>query len=74
MDSHKRSILKALSYRFMGVIVTSSVAWMFTGKPMIAFGIGLLDSALKFFGYYLHERMWNSIEFGRKKSSDDYSI
>ena len=74
MDSHKRSIVKAFSYRFMGLILTTSVAWFFTGKPMVAFGIALFDGALKFFAYYLHERVWNNIEFGRKKAPEDYVI
>ncbi|NIO42594.1 MAG: DUF2061 domain-containing protein, partial [Burkholderiales bacterium] len=33
MDSHCRSILKAVTYRTCGTFVTILTAWVLTGKP-----------------------------------------
>jgi uncharacterized membrane protein len=38
-----------------------------TGDLKISIGAGLLDSVLKIGLYFLHERIWNHIGFGRAK-------
>jgi len=67
-DSARRSVVKALTYRTGGVIVTSSVAWLATGQVQMAVAIGAADTAVKLALYYLHERAWNRIGFGRARS------
>ncbi len=76
MDSIKRSIAKSVSYRTLGIIVTSTVAWVITHEPILSIGIGVMDTAVKLFAYYAHERIWNNIDFGRKKPppGEDYVI
>ena len=70
MDSHRRSIVKALTYRFLGLLVTSSVAWFITGKVEFAAKIGILDFILKIFSFYIHERLWLRSSFGKLKDPD----
>ncbi len=65
MESRKRAITKALSYRALGTITTASIAWAFTKRVELAVGIGLFDVVFKTGGYYLHERMWNRLSYGR---------
>lgn len=75
MESHKRSIAKALSWRIIAVIITALTAYFFTRDTTIALGIGLADSAIKLFTYYGHERVWNRLDFGRRKEvKEDYRI
>ena len=69
-ETHYRSIIKALSYRLMGTSCTFLVAWLITSQLDDAAGIGLADLALKVAGYYLHERMWLNIHFGRTKAPE----
>ena len=38
--------------------------WL-TGRIDFAISVGLADTFVKFFVYYLHERMWSKIGFGR---------
>jgi uncharacterized membrane protein len=41
----------------------------------LSIGIGFVDAAIKVFVYYSHERMWDRMEFGRrKKVEEDYMI
>jgi len=67
MESHYRSIAKAITWRTGGTIVTFVVAWIFTGSLSLSVGIGLLDSLVKIGAFYIHERLWNRLEFGRLK-------
>ncbi len=74
-ESHKRSLVKAVTWRVIATLVTFLVAYLLTGEIAIAAGIGLVDSAIKFFAYYFHERTWEKIQFGRPKEvPDDYQI
>jgi len=67
MDAHHRSIAKAISYRIIAVLITTIVAWCVTTELRFAAAIGLTDGILKFGVYYLHERAWNRVSFGRAK-------
>lgn len=75
MESHKRSIAKAITWRIIAVIITTSTAYFFTREVALSLGIGMVDSVIKMFTYYGHERLWNRIEFGRREGiSEDYKI
>ena len=73
MESHSRSIVKAVTWRAGGTVVTFFVAWMITGEATLSVGIGLLDSLVKVGAFYLHERMWNRLRFG-KLEPPEYQI
>lgn len=67
METHIRSIAKAVTWRAGGTVVTFVVAWLLTGRFDLAAQIGLLDTTLKMGAYYVHERLWNRLNFGKKK-------
>lgn len=67
MESHKRSIAKTITWRVIATIITTVVAFLFTGELAISFSIGLSDTIIKFFSYYFHERIWNKVDYGRHK-------
>ncbi len=75
MDSHKRSIVKAMTWRLLAALITTLVVYFFTEEAALSLGIGLADSLIKIFTYYGHERFWENIDFGRKKpAKEDYQI
>ena len=49
------------------VMALSFIVLVWTGKPGLSFGVGLLDMLAKIGLYFLHERIWNHISFGRPK-------
>ena len=67
METHKRSIAKAVSWRIIAVIITILTVYFFTKEIALSLGAGLVDSSIKIFAYYGHERMWNKIGFGLKE-------
>jgi len=66
-DSPIRSLAKAISWRITGTIDTFLVSWFVTGQPLIASGIALTEIMTKVFLFWMHERVWNKIDWGRKK-------
>ena len=70
MDSHVRSIVKAISWRVFGTIITTFVAWAITGQAGMGALIGLVDTTIKIGVYYGHERAWNRVNFGRAEPPD----
>ena len=70
MESRRRSLVKSLSWRFLATIITACVAYGVTGEATFAVEIGLLDTCIKFFVYYAHERAWVRIRYGEVKKPD----
>lgn len=64
-EQPKRSIAKSLSWRAIGTLDTIIISWIITGTLTLAFSIGLVELGTKMVLYFLHERMWNSIKWGR---------
>ncbi len=67
MESHFRSIVKAITWRAGGTVVTFAVVWILTRELELAAQIGVLDTAVKLGAFYVHERAWNRLSFGKKK-------
>ncbi len=70
MESHVRTIMKALSWRLIATLITFAVAWFATGKLALAVEIGLADTLIKLGVYYFHERTWIRVKFGTLKKPE----
>ena len=64
-ETHTRSIIKAITWRSGGLVMTVAVAWALTRKVELAASIGLADTLVKLLAYYLHERAWLKLDLGR---------
>jgi len=69
-----RSLAKAISWRATGTLDTIIVAGIITGRIKLAVSIGLVELFTKLCLYYLHERVWNRVHFGKVKVREDYEI
>ena len=67
MESHLRSVFKAVSWRAGGTVVTFVIAWVVLGQIEFAAKIGVLDTLVKIAAFYFHERFWNRFSFGKLK-------
>ena len=61
----KRSLVKTLSWRIIGTIDTTIVAYIITGTVTHAITIGGIELVSKMVLYYFHERGWNKIKWGK---------
>ena len=67
MESRRRSVAKAVSYRLFASVLTTLIAWALTGQASTGVKIGLLDGLTKLFAYFLHERAWARVKYGLPK-------
>lgn len=66
-EKHSRSILKTISWRITATITTFGLVWIFTGQIETAIAVGGIEVFLKMLFYYLHERGWEKLKFGREE-------
>jgi uncharacterized membrane protein len=64
-NSHMRSLIKAISWRFVGSLDTFLLSLLVTGSAKHAVTIASLEAASKIALYYGHERVWRLIRWGR---------
>jgi len=64
-ENVKRSIAKTVSWRIIGTLDTVVVSWLITGTFAFAISIGTIELFTKMILYFFHERIWNSINFGK---------
>jgi len=60
-----RSFIKSLSYRIFGTVTSWAVVYVITGKGSLATLIAIWETTIKVVVYYIHERVWNKISWGR---------
>jgi len=63
-----RSAAKAITWRIIGTVDTFVVSLLITREPVIAASIAGLEIITKVILYYLHERGWNKVNWGRNAS------
>jgi uncharacterized membrane protein len=70
-ESNARSIAKAVSYRVLGSASTALIFYILShGNVTMSLAGGGLDGIVKIGMYFLHERLWNHIDYGRPKSPE----
>jgi uncharacterized membrane protein len=65
-ETHSRSLAKAVSWRTTGSIDTFLVAFLITGSPKMAGSVAVTEILTKILIYYLHERVWACIPWGKR--------
>jgi adenylylsulfate kinase len=64
-EARTRSIIKALTWRFIATTTTMALVYIATRDLEIMGIVGVADVAIKLFFYYMHERAWGRIPWGR---------
>ena len=65
VEKHYRSFVKAVSWRLTGSMDTMIISFLITGRIKWALTISGVELFTKVFLFYVHERVWNKISFGR---------
>lgn len=68
-ETSARSIIKGFTWRLVATFSTIVIAYLITGQTKIALQIGGIEFVAKIAVYYLHERIWLRISFGKKNLS-----
>ena len=66
-DSNTRTFLKTITWRITATATTTILVFLFTGAIDTAIQVGLLELVAKMLFYYLHERGWDKIKWGKEE-------
>jgi uncharacterized membrane protein len=69
METQKRTVVRMLTYRFTAWSFTILWTYMFTGNIANATGFATALHILLSIDYYIHERIWLKIKWGKIESS-----
>lgn len=65
METHSRTLTKAVIWQMMGLAVMLGVGWALTGSFALGGGIALINTLVGFVTYFFYERIWARIGWGR---------
>lgn len=63
-ETHFRSIIKGITWRFIASVTTMAVVFFVTGNLELVAAVGFIDITLKVLFYYTHERVWGRVHWG----------
>jgi uncharacterized membrane protein len=64
-DTSFRSLVKTVSWRITGSTATFLIAFLLTGNLTVAGIIGVTQMISNSILYFMHERIWNKIKWGK---------
>ena len=64
-ERHARSLIKAVTWRITGSLDTFLLTLLVTGAVKIALSVSGFELFTKIGLFWLHERIWNAIGWGR---------
>jgi uncharacterized membrane protein len=66
MDTARRSLVKTISWRLTGSGATFLISYLIAGNFAVAGTIAVIPLVSNTVLYFLHERVWNRIRWGRQ--------
>jgi uncharacterized membrane protein len=63
-DLFRRSVVKAVTYRIVVMILDFATIYLFTGKVRVALGFMVASNVYTTLAYFGHERIWARIKWG----------
>jgi len=67
-ESHARSAAKAISYRILGTVASTMAVFALTGRWGLALSLGSFELLFKIALFWVHERIWDRLPYGRTSS------
>ena len=58
---------KTITFRVCATIGTVLIVFAFTGRLLLSLGVGAVETVVKLILYYVHERVWDKIRWGKPR-------
>jgi adenylylsulfate kinase len=68
-DTVRRSIVKAVTYRVIIICLDLCFVYLLTGSLSIAFWFMVGSNAYTTVAYFIHERVWAKVSWGKDKKN-----
>jgi len=65
LDKKLRSLVKSVTYRIVAFIVLMIITWYATNNLVQTTFISVTFHTIQIFLYYIHERLWERINWGK---------
>ena len=65
-ESSRRSVAKTISWRVTGSLSTFLISFIVSGDFVVAGSIAMVQITVNTVLYFIHERVWNKIKWGRE--------
>jgi uncharacterized membrane protein len=69
IDKPKRSLIKTITWRITGSSATFGISYLISGNFVIAGSIATIQLVTNTVLYFIHERVWDQIKWGRVNQS-----
>lgn len=66
METHKRTIIKMITYRVTAWVFTIFWTYIYTGDALSSTGFATILHVLLTIDYYIHERIWMMVKWGMR--------
>lgn len=66
-EARTRTVVKAVTWRILATLTTITIVFLFTKKIFLSLGVGFAEVIAKITFYYLHERAWQKISWGKDR-------
>lgn len=60
----RRSLVKALTYRILIMVLDFATIYLLTGKVGVSVGFMIASNVYTTLAYYAHERLWSHLQWG----------
>lgn len=67
MDTKSRSWVKSITWRVFGIVLLGGISYAITRDWAQMTVITVLFHSIRLVLYYFHERIWESIDWGRRR-------
>ncbi len=67
-ETHRRSLAKTIIWRVIATLITWGTIYLYTGQIGESTKITLVAAFVGMVAYYIYERIWNSINWGKLKN------
>ena len=71
IETKKRSFLKAIVWRIISFVMTVIIAIIILGDITLGVSLSIVGSTARFIGYYVHERIWDRIDWERIEKNEN---
>ena len=65
-DKPRRSLVKTVTWRLTGSSATFGISYLISGDFVVASGIASIQLVTNTVLYFIHERIWDCVTWGRK--------
>ncbi len=65
METARRTFVKSITWQAMGIVTMTGLSYPHTGSVIGALSLATSASLTGFFCFFLHERLWSRVHWGR---------